>query len=347
MVGAATTSLPERARAGRNYDYRYVWLRDQCYAGQAVAAAGPHPLLDDAVRFVAARLHQDGPRTSPAYTATGGRIPDQSGLDLPGYPGGYDRVGNWVNRQFQLDVFGEALLLLAAAHRYGRLDADGWRAAEIAADTIATRRHEPDAGIWELDDRIWTHSRLICAAGLRSLAQAASAGHSRHWTALADSLLAEAAATSTHPSGRWQRSPDDPGLDAALLLPPLRGALPAHDPRTLRTLRAYTRELTDDHYAYRFRHDERPLHEAEGAFLLCGYVMALAEHQQGDQEEALRWFERNRAACGPPGLYAEEYDVGQRQLRGNLPRAFVHALMLETATRLSDAPLPPPNSRGG
>nr|WSS65170.1 glycoside hydrolase family 15 protein [Streptomyces sp. NBC_01177] len=340
MVGAATTSLPERAEAGRNYDYRYVWIRDQCYAGQAVAAAGPHPLLDDAVRFVSGRLHEDGPRMAPAYTVTGGPVPDQETLGLSGYPGGSDRIGNWVNRQFQLDAFGEALLLFSAAHRHGRLDADGWRAAEVAADAIARRRYEPDAGIWELDNRDWTHSRLICAAGLRSLARAAPAGRGRVWSDLADSLVSETAATSTHSSGRWQRSPHDPGLDAALLLPPLRGALPAKDPRTLRTLHAYTQELTDDHYAYRFRHDERPLAEAEGAFLLCGYVMALAEHQQGNHEEALRWFERNRAACGPPGLYTEEYDIGQRQLRGNMPQAFVHALMLETATRLTVAPEP-------
>jgi hypothetical protein len=155
MVGAVTTSLPERAEAGRNYDYRYVWIRDQCYAGQAVAAGG-HALLDDAVRFVSARLHQDGPRMAPAYTVTGGAVPDQRTLGLPGYPGGYDRIGNWVNRQFQLDTFGEALLLFAAAHRHGRLDADGWRAADIAANAIARRRHEPDAGIWELDNRAWT-----------------------------------------------------------------------------------------------------------------------------------------------------------------------------------------------
>ncbi|MFF9649440.1 trehalase-like domain-containing protein [Streptomyces sp. NPDC014622] len=92
MVGAATTSLPERAEEGRNYDYRYVWIRDQCYAGQALAACGGHELLDDAVRFVCARLHEDGPRLAPAYTMTGGPVPDQRTLGLPGYPGGYDRV---------------------------------------------------------------------------------------------------------------------------------------------------------------------------------------------------------------------------------------------------------------
>ncbi|MFG3281245.1 glycoside hydrolase family 15 protein [Streptomyces sp. NPDC048111] len=340
MVAAATTSLPERAEAGRNYDYRYVWIRDQCYAGHAVAATGPHRLFDDAVRFVAARLHQDGPRMAPAYTTAGDPVPDQRELRLPGYPGGGRRVGKWVNRQFQLDAFGEALLLFAAAHRYGRLDADGWRAAEIAARTVARRRHDKDAGVWELDDRHWTHSRLICAAGLRALADAAPAHRrSSDWRRLADTMLSEAAATSLHPSGRWQRSPCDPSLDAALLIPPLRGALAADDPRTTRTLRAYTTELTHDHYAYRFRHDQRPLAEAEGAFLLCGHLMALAEHQQGRQDEALRWFERNRAACGPPGLFSEEYDIGQRQLRGNLPQAFVHALMLETAATLAKPPV--------
>jgi GH15 family glucan-1,4-alpha-glucosidase len=86
---------------------------------------------------------------------------------------------------------------------------------------------------------------------------------------------------------------------------------------------------------YRFRPDQRPLGEAEGAFLLCGFMMALADHQQGNHLAAVRWFERNRTACGPPGLFTEEFDVGQRQLRGNLPQAFVHALLLETAHRLA------------
>ncbi|AEW99256.1 glycoside hydrolase family 15 protein [Streptantibioticus cattleyicolor] len=336
MVAASTTSLPERADEGRNYDYRYVWIRDQCYAGQAVATAGDVSLLDDAVRFVTARLHDDGPSLAPAYTVDGRRIPDQRTLDLPGYPGGYDLVGNQVSKQFQLDAFGEALLLLAAAARHGRLDADGRRAADIAADAIARRWQQPDAGVWELSDRYWAHSRLICAAGLRAMAGAADPGTAGgRWIALADHLVAETSARCLHPSGRWQRSPEDAGLDGSLLLPPLRGALPGNDPRTIATLRAYTEHLTEDHFAYRFRHDDRPLEAAEGAFLLCGFITALAEHQQGNEVSALRWFERNRAACGPAGLFSEEYDVSQRQLRGNLPQAFVHALMLECAARLS------------
>ncbi|MET7355721.1 hypothetical protein [Streptomyces mirabilis] len=96
-------------------------------------------------------------------------------------------------------------------------------------------------------------------------------------------------------------------MDAALYLPPVRGLLPADDPRTLATLRACTKNVTRDHYAYRFRHEERPLEEAEGVFLLCGAA----------------------------ALYSEEYDIAQRQLRGSLPQAFVHALMLDTAATLA------------
>jgi GH15 family glucan-1,4-alpha-glucosidase len=148
--------------------------------------------------------------------------------------------------------------------------------------------------------------------------------------------VTDTVAHATHPSGRWQRAPDDPRLDGALLLPAIRGAVPVDDPHSRRTLDAYVGELTEDGYAYRFRHDDRPLGQAEGAFLLCGFLLALAAHQQGDRVSAMRWFERNRAACGPAGLLAEEYDVAQRQMRGNLPQAFVHAVLLECAASLSE-----------
>jgi GH15 family glucan-1,4-alpha-glucosidase len=335
MVASATMSLPERAEQGRNYDYRYAWIRDQSYAGQAAAAAGAYPILDDAVRFVSERLLADGPQLVPAYTVDGGPVPDQRGLDLPGYPGGFDLVGNWVNKQFQLDGLGEALMVLAAAARHDRLDSDGWRAAGIAADAITQRWQEPDAGIWEIGNRGWTHSRLTCVAALRNAAASAAQPQATDWLALADRILADTASHALHPSGRWQRAPDDDSLDAALLLPPVRGGLTADDPRTVQTLRGYLDELTQDGYAYRFRHGPGLLGHAEGAFLLCGFIVALALHQQGQDLEAARWFERNRAACGSPGLYSEEYDVAERQLRGNLPQAFVHALLLESSVRLA------------
>ncbi len=337
MVAAATTGLPERAKAGRNYDYRYVWIRDQSYAGHAVAACGPHPLLDDAVRYVSDRLHDHGDQLAPAYTVTGEPVPAQRHLNLPGYPGGSDIVGNWVNQQFQLDAFGEALQLFAAAARWDHLDAQQWQAAELAAAAIERRWQEPDAGIWEIDNRAWTHSRLTAAGGLRAIAGVAPAGEqTSSWIALADRIVADTAGSALHPDGYWQRAPDDPALDAALLLPGLRGAVPADDSRTRATLEACLRELCVDGYAYRFRHDDRPLADAEGSFLLCGFLVALSLHQQGRGVEAAGWHERTRAACGPPQLYSEEYDVEQHQMRGNLPQAFVHALLIETSARLAE-----------
>ena len=336
MVAAATMSLPERAEEGRNYDYRYAWIRDQCYAGQAVAVDQPHPLLDDAVNFIAQRVLSDGPQLKPAYRIDGGPVPDERRLShLAGYPGGSDKIGNWVNSQFQLDAFGEALLLFATAARHDHLESEHWRVVEITVAAIESRWREADAGIWELDNQRWAHSRLMCVAGLRAIGRAASTDQTARWASLADTIAADVGGDCVHSSGRWQRAPEDGRVDAALLLPALRGALPASDPRSAATLAAVTSELGREGYVYRFRHDQRPLEDAEGAFVLCGFLMALAAHQQGRETEARSWFERNRAACGPPGLLTEEFDVGQRQLRGNIPQAFVHALLLECAVKLT------------
>jgi hypothetical protein len=341
MVAAATMSLPERAEQGRNYDYRYCWIRDQCYAGQAVAAAGSYPLLDDAVRFVSERVLADGPRLRPAYSVIGHPPPREQPLALPGYPGADVKAGNWVTEQFQLDTFGEALLLLAAAAKRDRLDSTHWRAVETLVRAIKDRWREPDAGIWEIDDHRWAHSRLICAAGLRSISAQVPARQGAAWQRLADLLVADTASDCLHPSGRWQRAPDDSRIDAALLMPSIRGAIPLGDPRAVATLEAVRSDLGRDGFVYRFQPDERPLGEAEGAFLLCGFLMALADYQHGNDVAAARWFERNRTACGPPGLLTEEFDVAQRQMRGNLPQAFVHALLFETAHRLAEACRPP------
>jgi alpha,alpha-trehalase len=339
MVAAATLGLPERAERGRNYDYRYVWVRDQCYAGLAVAADGPHELLDDAVAFTTGVLLEAGPAIAPAYRPAGGEVPPQRTLPLPGYPGGVAVVGNGARDQFQLDAVGEILQLLAAAGRHDRLDSRGWRAVQVATKVIEERWTEPDAGIWELHDAWWTQSRLACIAGLRAAAQIGPPGaEANRMLSLADAILAETSARCLHPAGYWRRCPGQDGTDAALVLPPVRGALPADDPRTTATLAEVGAELVQDGYVYRFAPDRRALGEAEGAFLLCGFLMAQAHWQQGDEVGAFRWFERNRAACGPPALLAEEYDVTQRQLRGNLPQAFVHAALLETSVRLGATP---------
>ncbi|MFI8949468.1 glycoside hydrolase family 15 protein [Streptomyces sp. NPDC053750] len=331
---AATTSLPERAGGGRNYDYRYAWLRDQCYAGLAVAAHGPHPLVDDAVRFVAERILEDGDKVRPAYTVDGQPVGGERSLRLPGYPGGTDHIGNDAGAQFQLDTFGEALQLFAAAAVHDLLTEDARRAAAVAVDVVERQWLKPDAGLWELEERWWTHSRLSVVCGLRRMAAVLPGREGRRCDALADAVLRETRRRCLAPDGRWRRADDDEGPEAALLVPMARDCVFGDGDGA--ATRAYVESrLAEDGHLFRFEHPGVPLGDAEGAFLLCGFMMALATHRLGDEVGAFRWFERTRAACGPPGLFAEEYDVRRRQLRGNLPQAFVHAMLLECAVRLA------------
>ena len=205
MVAAATTGLPERLHGPRNYDYRYAWIRDQCFTGQTDAAYGGHLLLDGTVKFISARLHADGQNREPAYTVSGEPVPDERPLPVPGYPGATPIAGNHANQQFQLDGFGEVLALFAQAARMGRLDDDGWEAARIAADAIGARWDEPDAGIWELENRWWTHSRLACIGGLRSIADYAPDGDALQWRDLVDVIEAKVQDTCVTAQGAWDR----------------------------------------------------------------------------------------------------------------------------------------------
>lgn len=337
MVAAATMSLPERPKAHRDYDYRYSWIRDQCYAGQGVARLGPNPLLESALTFVADRINADGSDLKPAYRVDGGPVPDERSVGLPGYPGGSNVAGNWVRDQFQLDTIGEALNLFAKAAELNVMNAERWEAVTTCVRIIDERWQQPDAGVWELEDDCWTHSRLACVGGLRSMAEHASTGEAARWEGLADTIMAEISATSIDAHGAWQQRPGHPGTDAAILLPLVRGALPRTDPRVLATLDAVRRDLNRDGHIYRFRHGGRSLGDAEGSFTVCGFMTALAVADQGDLPSAIHFYERARSAATSSGLFTEEFDVRSHQLRGNLPQAFVHALFIETAMRLAPA----------
>src|SRR6202020_1761212 len=135
----------------------------------------------------------------------GGPVPNQRTLGLKGYPGGEDIVGNWVNRQFQLDAFGESLILFAEAAAHDHLDDDGWRAAQAAVAAIDEHWREPDAGIWELEPDAWTHSRLTCVAGLRRIAAHQSTARAAEGLGLADGIFPDPPPHPAPPAAHWQR----------------------------------------------------------------------------------------------------------------------------------------------
>ena len=326
--------LPERA-GGRNYDYRYAWIRDQCYAGQAVGRRRRRPAAGRRGPLHRRTAPRRRAAAQPAYTVDGGPVPDERTLDLPGYPGGGDKVGNWVNDQFQLDASARCCCCSPPPPRQDRLDARDWRAVadhrRRHRDSAARSRRRDVGARQPLVGPLPTHLRGRAARRRGH----APAGGGRRLEQRWPTHPRQRARDCLHPTGRGSALPTTPRVDAALLLPAIRGALPAETRATVATLRSRPRELAHDGYVYRFRQTNGRW-QAEGAFLLCGFIIALALHQRADEAEAMRWFERNRAACGPPGLLAEEYDVAQRQLRGNLPQAFVHALLLEAAHRLGE-----------
>ena len=160
-------------------------------------------------------------------------MPDERDIaGLPGYPGASAKAGNWVNQQFQLDAFGEALLLFAAAARHDHLDSWHWKAAEAAVDGHQGPAGRP--GRRRLGARRPAVDPL--PADLRGRAArdrrrpGRPHGQACEWEALADAMLADAARDGLHHRGYWQRAQDDERTDAALLLPAIRGAHPGGGP---------------------------------------------------------------------------------------------------------------------
>ena len=334
--GRGRDDLAARAARGvRNYDYRYAWIRDQCYAGIAMAAPASPRSARGAVRFITERVLADGPDLHPAYTASGGpsRRAPPAAARLSGRLGTDRQPGSAAVPARHL---GEVLLLLAAAaaraSRRGRL-----RAAEVPRAPSSSAGHEPEAGIWELHDDRWTHSRLCCVAGLRAVpprrAARCRAWRARRafgtrlaarWSSLADAIMADMgrAVASDRPLEPRRRRRSRRRGPAAL--GDARCAA-ARDPRSVATVAPSPPNSPTTASSIASGTTTGRSHEAEGAFLLCGFWMALTAHVPRRRRRgcALVRAEPRRVRPGRP--YTEEYDVHQRQLRGNLPQAFVHA----------------------
>ena len=213
MVAAATTSLPERADTGRDYDYRYAWIRDQCFAGQAALAVGARELLDAAVGFVTRRVLEDQHGCARSTGWTVARSPDSAVSTSP---------ATRADRRWSATTPGRNSSSTPSVRRsscWPRPRVPGvWttrrRALEMLVRVVEECAGQPGAGIWELEDRHWAHSRLICVAGLRpsclpssdrvAAATLARVGEARR------PARHDVDRDCLHPSGRWQRSPDDP-----------------------------------------------------------------------------------------------------------------------------------------
>lgn len=352
IIAAATTGLPEAVPGNRNYDYRYSWIRDASFTVTAFCNVGLNREAAEYLRFLRDADGTRGQKLKLLYAIDGDVPPEQ---DLPHLPGWRDvgpvRIGNAADGQQQHDIYGE---FMVALHSY--LAAVGYEPPPEFSDgladlirTLATHaircRHEPDQGIWELrsDAAHLQHSKAMLWVCLDRAVKTAEklggfdADELRRWRAEADDLRAEyERETWDEARGAYMQAYGSKVLDAAVLRTVLFGALDAQDERTLRTLSAIERELSEGDLVYRYRMSDG-LEGDEATFTACAFwrvgVMALA----GRTRPAKALFERLLDRCNDVGLFAEEIDAATGEQRGNLPQGFTHMCVINHAVRLQQA----------
>lgn len=350
IVAAPTTSLPEVIGGGRNWDYRYCWLRDATFTLQALLDAG---YTEEAVawRDWLLRAIAGAPdQLQIMYGVAGERRLTE--LELPwldGYEGSRPvRIGNGAAVQRQLDVPGEVMDALHQSRLAGiPPDPEAWQVQRHLLDWLESGWREPDAGLWEVrgEPRHFVHSKVMgwvaFDRAVRAVERFGADGPVDRWRQRRAEIHAEVCDRGWDPDRRtFTQSYGSAELDASLLMIPLVGFLGPDDERVIGTVDAVQRELSVDGFIERYPTTDGlsvdGLHGREGAFLLCTFWLADALALIGRTQEATQLFERLLGLRNDLGLLAEEYDpVAGRQL-GNFPQAFSHIGLVNTALNLTE-----------
>ena len=351
FVAAPTTSLPEWPGGPRNWDYRYVWVRDAAFAAEAFLLLGHDQEAASFLRWVVGRLHhRHGNQPLRVLHPGRGGLPacERTLRRLAGYHDSRPvRVGNGASGQFQLDIYGE---LLEAAELLSFVDPalvrESWPAFAALGDEVVARWREPDQGIWEVrgPPAHFVHSKLMAWVALeRCIRLARGFGTPERldvWREEADALRATILGDGWNDSvGSFVQAFGRTTLDAANLRIPLVGFLPFDDPRVAGTIARVERDLADGPFVYRYRGPDG-IAGPEGAFLPCSFWLVECQARQGRRAIALRNFERLLEVAGTLGLLPEEYAPKLRLPLGNYPQALTHIGLLRAALALGLANLP-------
>ena len=350
LVAAPTTSLPEALGGGRNWDYRYCWIRDAALTLLALMEAGHFTEARAWARWLQRAVAGAPADMQIMYGLAGERRLMEWNADwLPGYEGAAPvRIGNAAHQQFQLDVYGELMDAFHHARRLGLLEESSWALERAVIDHVIKVWTLPDEGIWEVrgGPRHFTFSKVMAWVVLDRAVKGVEAygldGPVEDWRALRETIKAAVLANGFDAeTGAFKRAYDDPTADASLLLIARLGLVSPDDPRFIGTVTAVERELlTPEGYVMRYdtyRVDDG-LPPGEGAFLPCSFWLADAYVLLGRMEEATGLFERLLALCNDVGLLSEEFDAKAGRLVGNFPQAFSHVSLLNTALNLTRRP---------
>ena len=357
IVAAPTTSLPEELGGSRNWDYRFCWLRDATFTLYSLLMAG-YDAEAEAWREWLLRAVAGDPRDLRIMYGIGGerRFPELQLEWLPGYEESLPvRVGNDASRQFQLDVYGEVLDLLHQASREGLPhEAAAWDMELRIMDVLESAWREPDEGIWEVRGgrQHFVHSKVMAWVGvdraIRDVELFGFDGPIDRWRALRDEIHAEVCREGFDDDlGSFTQSYGSGSLDAALLMMPLVGFLPATDPRVAGTIEAIQSGLMSGGFVRRYDTGTGVdgLPGGEGAFVPCTCWLADCLALQGRDAEARELFERVLSVRNDVGLLSEEYDTIRGRLVGNFPQAFSHVSLISTARNLSRGEVGPAERR--
>jgi GH15 family glucan-1,4-alpha-glucosidase len=344
IIAAPTTSLPETIGGLRNWDYRFVWLRDAAFTLAALDAVGHRREADAFMRFLKKVCrHEGGGHLQIMYGIDGRRDLVERQLDhLTGYRGSRPvRVGNGAVGQLQLDVYGEVLETADIWRRNHEMTEGTWRVLRGLVDWVSRNWQLPDSSIWEVrgEVRHYVFSKVMSWVALdRGMAdELGLESDAAGWRAQRDALHAEIMErgwSERHQS--FTQAYDDDSLDAAALAIPMVRFLPWNHPRVHGTVRAIARELTsaDGELVYRYRHSDG-LEGEEGAFSICTFWLAQALTMIGERERAERVFRRMLRHANHVGLYSEEIDPLTGEFLGNFPQAFTHIALINCAAALA------------
>ncbi|MFI5683226.1 glycoside hydrolase family 15 protein [Streptomyces sp. NPDC051636] len=352
IVAAPTTSLPEQLGGERNWDYRYVWVRDAAFAVYALLRLGFAGEAEAFMRFLTTHISPgDGTASGPLQIMYGidGRtdLPERELPHLSGHQGSAPvRVGNAAADQLQLDIYGALIDSIYLYDKWAQpISSDQWDDVCQLVDWVCDHWDQPDEGVWETRGgrKNFLYSRLMCWVAIERAMRLANRrglpADIRRWRQSRDTIYRRIMARGWSPRRRaFVQHEDGDVLDASVLMMPLAKFIAPTDPKWLSTLDALTEELVSDSLVYRYDPQASPdgVRGDEGTFSICSFWYVEALVRAGRLEEARLAFEKMLTYANHLGLYAEEIGrTGEQQ--GNFPQAFTHLSLISAAFNLDRA----------
>ncbi len=332
IAAAATTSLPENPAGGKNWDYRYAWVRDLAYTTSALIQFGLREETHAALSWLLRTIKRNGPELHVFYTLHGDPPDEVRESQAPGWRGiGPVVTGNPAGDQLQLGAYGDLLgIVRSYVHAGNLLDVETGRYLADVADRVCDNWRLPDSGMWELPDpEHHTSSKMACWQALDAAVQLAEAGHivdrRDRWEAERERIRAWIHENCwSDDLGAWTMTAGGERLDTSVLLHAPSGF--DRGDRMSSTIDALCAELANGHRVHRYsgmRAEEHP-------FVACGFWVAAALACVGRQDEAVAQMDAAVADANDVGLLAEMVAI-DGAFWGNFPQGLSHLALIDAA----------------